>query len=193
MKYIGLDDHEYATIAELTEANRKVKEHPLYLKEMRRRSVANIPGSITREEWKKLWTSTYLEPFKKVPDEVQEKPEKIGSGILHIKEMEKKSANADVKEVVSVKKKYASNMSDERRRLLKRANAKKMEFDLTEEQVSSLLEKKCYFCRVKSETLITVGSKFDYPSSRAVCGTCKRVHDLLGDEMQEYIDRLIQD
>ncbi len=60
MKYIGLDDQEYSTLEELTAANKKVKEHPLYVKEMRRRSIANIPGSITREEWQKLWTSTYL-------------------------------------------------------------------------------------------------------------------------------------
>jgi hypothetical protein len=186
MKYIGLDGYEYATVAELAEANRKVKEHPLYIKEMKRRAVANIPGAITREEWEKLRTSTYLEPFKKGPDEVQEKPEKIGSGILHIKEMEKKSAKAD-------KKKYSFSISQVHKSILKSANRNGIPFELTGEQIDSLLEKKCHFCSVKSETLITVGNRFDYASSRPVCGACKKVHDVLGDEMQEYIDRLIQD
>jgi uncharacterized protein (UPF0218 family) len=200
MKYIGLDGHEYATVADLTDANKKVKEHPLYLKEMRRRAVANIPGAITREEWQKLWTSTYLEPLKKEPGlhvnyETQEKKiekarkkSKFETQVEEAlkKSEEKKSAKAD-------KRKYSMLLPEEYRRLLKRANAKKMEFDLTEEQVSSLLEKKCHFCGVDSETIITVGNKFDYPNARPVCGTCKRVHDVLGDEMQEYVDRLIQD
>jgi uncharacterized protein YacL (UPF0231 family) len=204
MKYIGLDGHEYATVADLTDANKKVKEHPLYLKEMRRRAVANIPGAITREEWQKLWTSTYLESFKKhdavlpenkgihkVAEEFSEKVRKKSKFETQVEEAlkkseEKKSAKAD-------KRKYSMLLPEEYRRLLKRANAKKMEFDLTEEQVSSLLEKKCHFCGVDSETIITVGNKFDYPNARPVCGTCKRVHDVLGDEMQEYVDRLIQD
>jgi hypothetical protein len=207
MKYIGLDGHEYATVADLTEANKKVKEHPLYLKEMRRRAVANIPGAITREEWQKLWTSTYLEPFKKEPGlhvnyEAQEKKiekvrkkSKFETQVEEAlkKSEEKKSAKADVKEVAPDKKKYSFTISHVHKSILKRANRAGIPFELNADQIDSLLEKKCHFCSTKSETLITVGEKFDYPNARPVCGACKRVHDVLGDEMQEYVDRLIQD
>lgn len=208
--YIGIDGKSYSSIEELAKANREVKSNPIYVREMRRRSLVNIPGEITREDWQKLLRlhgeqkelqeanvkQTVVEPVnyvsqfekeKKVEEKIKEKPE--------AKEPSKDKAEkkpVEEGECPTEKKKYASYMSEERRKLLKRANAKKMEFDLTEEQITSLLEKKCHFCSAKSETLITVGNKFDYPNARPVCGTCKRVHDVLGDEMQEYIDRLVE-
>jgi hypothetical protein len=152
-----------------------------------------VAGAITREEWEKLWTSTYLEQKKEpglhVNYEAQKKPEKIGSGILYIKEMEKKSAKADVDKQALSKKKYSFSISPVHKSILKSANRNGILFELTGEQIESLLEKKCHFCSTKSETLITVGEKFDYPNARPVCGTCKRVHDVLGDEMQGYVDR----
>jgi hypothetical protein len=208
--YIGINGIKYSSIEELTKANREVKNNPIYIKEMRRRALVNIPGEITREDWQKLLKiygenkeleeanvkTTRVEPVNYMDqfEKESKKEEKPVEKKEPEKNAEPKAEAKPVKEEEVVeKKKYASYMSDERRKLLKRANAKKMEFDLTEEQVSSLLEKKCHFCSTKSETLITVGDKFDYPNARPVCGTCKRVHDVLGDEMQEYVDRLIQD
>jgi 2-oxoglutarate dehydrogenase complex dehydrogenase (E1) component-like enzyme len=187
--YIGLDGNEYATIAALTEANRKVKEHPLYLKEMKRRAIANIPGSITREEWhaiKKI-EEQKQEKFEEVLDKWEKEKSDREEVIVNPKSTaEKKSTDVD-------KKKYSFNISQKHKSLVRSANARGMEFDLSSDQIDSLLEKKCYFCRTDSETLITVDKRFDYTSARPVCGTCKKVYDVLGDEMQEYIDRLVQD
>lgn len=164
MKYIGLDGKEYSSIDEVTKANREVKAHPLYVKEMNRRRVANIPGEITREQWVRILGSTEV---KKVNSEVNEvKPE--------------------------VKKTYKFQISGLHRSLLKSANRRGIPFDLNGEQIDSLLEKKCYYCGKKSETVITLGDRFEYKECQGVCGTCGEVHDLLGAGMTPWLDSIIE-
>lgn len=163
MKYIGLDGKEYSSIDEVTKANREVKAHPLYVKEMNRRRVANIPGEITREQWVRILGSTEV---KKVNSEINEvKPE--------------------------VKKTYKFQISGLHRSLLKSANRRGIPFDLNGEQIDSLLEKKCYYCGKQSETVITLGDRFEYKECQGVCGTCGEVHDLLGAGMTPWLDSII--
>lgn len=165
MKYIGLDGKEYSSIDEVTKANREVKAHPLYVKEMNRRRVANIPGEITREQWVRILGSTEV---KKVNSEVNEvKPEVKKNG-------------------------YKFQISGLHRSLLKSANRRGIPFDLNGEQIDSLLEKKCYYCGKKSETVITLGDRFEYKECQGVCGTCGEVHDLLGAGMTPWLDSIIE-
>lgn len=164
--YIGLDGKSYSSIDEVMKVNKEIRTHPLYIKEMNRRRVANIPGEITRDQWAVLIGGGPVDPV------VVEKEETV---VLR-----------------KAPKKYQFQISDMHRSLLKSANRKGLKFELTQDQIDSLLEKKCYFCGHKSETIIIVGDRFDYESSRGVCGTCKKVHDLLGDEMHEYLDRFMQ-
>jgi hypothetical protein len=201
--YIGIDGKSYSSIDELSKANREVKNNPIYLKEMRRRAVANIPGDISREDWQKLLKlhgehqelqasnvkQTVVEPVNYVDKFEKEKPVEKKEE----KEVKKEVKPEVVEETPEEKKKYSFNISERHKSLVRSANAKGIPFELSGEQIDSILERRCHFCSTKSETLITVGEKFDYPNARPVCGTCKRVHDVLGDEMQEYVDRLIQD
>ena len=95
-------------------------------------------------------------------------------------------------EMFEKEKKYTFSISPLHKSLVRKSNAKGLAFELTGDQIESLLEKKCHFYGVESVTLITVGKKFDYSSSKGVCGECKGVHDLLGEGMGDYLGRFVK-
>lgn len=185
MKYIGLDGKEYSSIDEVTKANREVKAHPLYVKEMNRRRVANIPGEITRQQWAMIIGERLadLVPMEKA---LRKSVEEAVKDPQFVKDME------DLIEGKAVKKTYKFQISGLHRSLLKSANRRGIPFDLNGEQIDSLLEKKCYYCGKKSETVITLGDRFEYKECQGVCGTCGEVHDLLGPGMTPWLDSIIE-
>ena len=181
MKYIGLDGKEYSSIDEVTKANREVKAHPLYVKEMNRRRVTNVPGEITRDQWAIIIGKRPVDPvvIEKAVDKATKDPQ-------FVKDLE------DLIEGSPVKRAYKFSIPDTYKSVMKSAAKKGIPFDLDVLQVESLMEKKCYFCGYESEKIVTLGKRFDYKDSKAVCGTCKKVYDLLGDETHEYLDRFMK-
>lgn len=179
---IAIDGTECTSISELAERNKMIKESPLYVKEMRRRAVCNIPGEITRDQWQDLVKVALPKNEEEVKKRVKERDS--------VKKVEVQIPTPE--EAFEKEKKYTFNISPLHKNLLKSANRKGLAFELTGDQIESLLEKKCHFCGIESVTLITTGKKFDYASSKGVCGECKSVHDLLGEGMSDYLDRFVK-
>jgi len=180
---IAIDGTECTSISELAERNKMIKESPLYVKEMRRRAVCNIPGDITRDQWRELIKSVLPKDEEEVKKRIKERDS--------VKKIETQNPMTP-EEAFEKEKKYTFNISPLHKNLLKSANRKGLPFELTGEQIESLLEKKCHFCGIESVTLITLGKKFDYASSKGVCQECKSVHDLLGEGMGDYLDRFVK-
>jgi hypothetical protein len=189
MKYIGLDGKEYSSIDEVTRANREVRAHPLYVREMRRRAVINRPGEITREEWRKILTDAG--EISKETEELMEKALRKSVDEA-VKDPRFVKDAKDLVEGKVVKKTYNFQISGLHRSILKSANRRGIPFELNGEQIESLMEKKCHFCGSKSETVITLGEKYEYKDSKGVCVTCGEVHDLLGARMTPWLDSIIE-
>lgn len=145
----------------------------------------NIPGEITREQWAMIIGKRPVDPtimekeLRKSVDEAVKDPR-------FVKDMEY------LMEGKAVKKTYKFQISGLHRSLLKSANRRGIPFDLNGEQIDSILEKKCYYCGKKSETIITLGERFEYKCCQGVCGTCGEVYDLLGAGMAPWLDSIIE-
>lgn len=211
--YIGIDGKSYDSIDELAKANRETKAHPLYVKEMKRRGMMNIAGEISRDEWQRILKDSgeevkiqqqpsYVDRFESekasvrtvTPEEIKEGMKKVlrksvdeaGKDPQFVKDMD------DLMEGKAVKRSYKFQISEDHAKLSRKANSRGIPFELNGEQIESLMEKKCYFCGGKSDTVITFGEKFDYKESKGVCGTCGEVHDLLGARMTPWLDSIIE-
>ena len=90
------------------------------------------------------------------------------------------------------KRPYKFSIPDTYKSVMKSAAKKGIPFDLNILQVESLMEKRCHFCSHESEKIITLGDRFDYKDSKAVCGMCKQAHDLFGPELTPWLDRFVK-